>query len=577
MFKSKSKQSDNDNVAIKQDDLMRVLSVKWWLWRHLYLRAKGLQIEQRLNDANHQSTIDGLMADINDEDRAIFDNYFRSKLALNTRSANQSNLPPDPDEIELKTIDMLIREAEGRDHDRGLGLVPSKEGEYDIVPPEVDPRTLTTIGKKKPSAGGNSEPLSPARKAAIIAIIVLVLGWLGSGFIGKSSNNKDQALPQPSTIADLDATPTPLEDVGLGSDVTVSYPASLEIERDLTTLVLPVRASASKLGGVWEPSIEDGKIAWLNGTYINHVFCLPASIKDDISQLKRGDSIQMRTASGTINNYEVVRVRMVGRQQTEIMDQRRAGLTLIQCGLDTEGQNQRMVVEAIYTPQSTTNHALRKGDQGQVSDLAKITVKSVIVDRPDDSMPSGHTIVTINTEVENLTSIAIDSSDIADQLQLNGLLAERLPALNSDIDAHAKRLVSYRYFVPINGATALWQATAATGEQIAYSLSIPAAPAAKPAPFTAAIDQESVRIRREDNKTIVFLTIIINATEETELTRDMFTLWTATRSQTITPQEPLPITVPAGTKKPIVIAATLPDVAQFEIQIGGQRWRVSLP
>ncbi|MBA3469128.1 MAG: hypothetical protein H0T53_05735, partial [Herpetosiphonaceae bacterium] len=62
-------------IALAQDELKRVLDVKWWRWRHLYLRARQLQAARQRSDDNPgaQASIDGIMAQVSDEDRAIFE------------------------------------------------------------------------------------------------------------------------------------------------------------------------------------------------------------------------------------------------------------------------------------------------------------------------------------------------------------------------------------------------------------------------------------------------------------------------------------------------------------------------
>jgi hypothetical protein len=36
-----------ESLAVASGEVQRILSVKWWRWRHLYLEAKRLQVELR--------------------------------------------------------------------------------------------------------------------------------------------------------------------------------------------------------------------------------------------------------------------------------------------------------------------------------------------------------------------------------------------------------------------------------------------------------------------------------------------------------------------------------------------------
>ena len=494
--------------------------------------------------------------------------------------------------IEADTIEQLIRAAEGRDHPDGLGIVPSEDDEYEIMPPESDPRerergrpkraggTSSSSGSR--SSGGGASQMTPARWALGAAGLLIPLIWL---IISVAGIGGDDATAQgltttPAGTTTPGATPTPIAEISSGEDVTVFYPASLEVERQGSSpIVYRVVASAAELGGTWQPDMAEGSAAWLNGTYINHVFCLPPGSMELVKGMQRGDTIIMRPASGAIRPYEIVRARTVGRQQTEIMDQRRAGLTLIVCGEASTGNaNERVIAEAVYKPEAAQAATLKRGDQALLPGLAKVKIATVRTLAPDENTPQGYAEAVIEVEIENVSGTPLRESDIADQLSIGGTIAERLGAQNTDIDAKASRRVTFRYLIPERGGSATWQATSTTGESVQIGLTIEAAPEGRPAAYTTTISQDRIRIRREGSTNMIIIPVTITSNRDGAEINNDFSLWVGARSMALTPQrQALPVTLDAGISLTMELAAQIPDVSQFEIQIGGQRWRVSLP
>jgi hypothetical protein len=50
MFKKTTQPAVNheaESLAVASGEVQRILAVKWWRWRHLYLEAKRLQVEVR--------------------------------------------------------------------------------------------------------------------------------------------------------------------------------------------------------------------------------------------------------------------------------------------------------------------------------------------------------------------------------------------------------------------------------------------------------------------------------------------------------------------------------------------------
>ena len=112
-------------------------------------------------------------------------------------------------------------------------------------------------------------------------------------------------------------------------------PVSLELDRrsappNSQPPIYRVVASTPGKDGSWKPVIPDGRAAWLAGTVVNQVFCLPAAT---LPAAQAGDTILVRTRSGAPLRYTIEAVRDdVGWQQTEVLSQRRNGVTVLGCG-----------------------------------------------------------------------------------------------------------------------------------------------------------------------------------------------------------------------------------------------------
>jgi hypothetical protein len=108
-------------------------------------------------------------------------------------------------------------------------------------------------------------------------------------------------------------------------------PVSLEVESATGGHpIYRVVASQPTKDGAWKPQIPAGRAAWLSGTVVNQVFCLPAAT---LPVVKAGDSLLVRTSSGAPLRYTIEAVRAdVGWQQTEVLSQRRNGVTVLGCG-----------------------------------------------------------------------------------------------------------------------------------------------------------------------------------------------------------------------------------------------------
>ena len=133
----------------------------------------------------------------------------------------------------------------------------------------------------------------------------------------------DPAYPAPDNSAFQNMVP----DVARAS---LLMPVSLELDGKSGQHIYRVVASSPTKDGTWHPQIPEGRTAWLNGTVVNQVFCLPAAT---LPAVQAGDTILVRTRSGAPLRYSITAVRAdVGWQQTEVLSQRRNGVTVLGCG-----------------------------------------------------------------------------------------------------------------------------------------------------------------------------------------------------------------------------------------------------
>jgi hypothetical protein len=107
-------------------------------------------------------------------------------------------------------------------------------------------------------------------------------------------------------------------------------PVSVEIAGGAGKHVYRVEPSTPGADGTWRPGLVPGVIAWLAGTTVNQVFCLPAAT---LPTVKAGDTLLIRTKSSAPLRYSIQTVRSdIEWQQTELLGQRRNGVTVIGCG-----------------------------------------------------------------------------------------------------------------------------------------------------------------------------------------------------------------------------------------------------
>jgi hypothetical protein len=294
---------------------------------------------------DREQEIQALLSALTDDERALFDRFYTSELTGTKMSASAD---ADPYEVEAQVVETLIAEAEGR-ATNGVGTVPAPGGGFY----ELDELPRTNPLTARPRGAGQVGRLSPIRLALAALLVVVVPSAL---FFGRGEEPPEVAEPavaqaapavaDSQPIAELDSEFAALREVRVRG-ARWSYPTSLEAGRDVYRVV----PQAGDVGSDWTPRVEDGTAVWLEQSYIKSVFALPASALPAVQALNAGDSLLLRTARGDVRTYTVTDSRQVGRYQTEILSQRRAGLVLIVVGTDDD--TTRQIVEAAYVEPSS--------------------------------------------------------------------------------------------------------------------------------------------------------------------------------------------------------------------------------
>ena len=214
-----------------------------------------------------------------------------------------------------------------------------------------------------------------------------------------------------------------------------------------------------------------------------------------------------------------------------------------------------------------------------IPDVAQITLETITLNAPTTSDPAGYSTLVLVATVKNLTTAPLVSADLADQFELGGQVVERIVSDVEQVPADSARRITYRYRVPVQGGAGTWRLTSITGETVSIAASVAAAPeGAQRRPYRVQIDQASIRLREKD-RTLAF-DVVLNATldSDTTLQPDDITVWLGTRSLPLLSQSSaLPVTITSERETRLTLMVQLPDVSQFDVQIGDQRWRVTLP
>lgn len=567
-----------------------------------------------------QSRSEMLLHQIPPGDRQSFEAYYQERLhamlaAAEAVAGASAEGGADHDAVEAEVLTALIREAEGVDEPDGLGFVPHPDPAvrgYELQPPVTDPR-----GRRPHRRTGSLLALGRNRLGLAAGVLVLAATGLGWTVTRTSAGQTDQAstatspmriAPSPAPpieplAAALMPTTTPLLGGNQGAGdagvrVEVVDPASLDLQQpDGAHAVFRVVAMPGRLGSLWQPAPAPGTAAWLQGSYVNVVLCLGPDAGAALRDTARGRPIVIRTNSGTTRHYEVLRVRAVERQQTEVLDQRRAGLTLLLCatpddGPDRGGSATRTVVEAVYRPETLAQQLPGPGTPVGLGDLARVAVQSVhVLTRTADLVgASGEAIMdlVLAVEVDNLQDTPLQWQDLADQLEVDGRMAEAVPdaagsPARSPLAGHERRMIELRYRVPAPADAAsmpaIWHMLAPTGEQVSVEVALP-----QPAPvpdleatlLADGIHQMDAPATGIAGQQLLLPLMLRNTSGITiPLRPDAIAVWDgATLLPVLTP---LPPAIAPGASQTLLLVTPAPEGKMLIVTAGRRRWHVQLP
>ena len=274
----------------------------------------------------------------------------------------------DPFQAEQAALDELMERSR-------QGFVPLKGypgGGVHITPP-IDGAAVPPAEKSYRTVWRSAQRIRPEHRpfVAIAAIVLFaVIGVLVTMPRGETAQNRVPSgrsaalrartaaapVPTPTTnprealaaAGALTATTTvsgtdpayPAGDASMLSSVQNALPAtareslltpvSVEVNGAGGKHVYRVITSAPATDGTWRPQLAEGVIAWLQGTVVNQVFCLPAAT---LPPVKAGDTLLIRTKSSAPLRYTIQSARTdIEWQQTELLGQRRNGVTVLGCG-----------------------------------------------------------------------------------------------------------------------------------------------------------------------------------------------------------------------------------------------------
>jgi hypothetical protein len=264
----------------------------------------------------------GVLAEIPADVRPVLEAYYRRKLAERYGAS-----APGPEQEAAFVRELLA--ASG-------SVVPLMDGGEAVIAGDRawdDEAAYETVG----SAPGDRDQTRNAGLFFLMVGLVVVLafgrdiaGWVGFGDGGGSGDDGEGATPTPTgALFTPVALPSGLDDVVTATGVRVPLVVPRTLEVGATTFaVLPVQVDVAD----WPcPRQEQAVACWVYGTVVNYLVGVPA---DQVSPalvqgLGPGDVLRLRLSSGRIIDFVVEGAQDVPRQNVEVLDQRRFGLTLV--------------------------------------------------------------------------------------------------------------------------------------------------------------------------------------------------------------------------------------------------------
>ena len=447
-----------------------------------------------------------LYSQIPDDVLAVFEDYYEAQLEEALEVANEQAQASalgaaDPNVVEADLVEELIFRTDGRDNAQGISFVPSPGGEYQLIPPKHNPFEAAPADE---DMGQPRQGLSRRRRLfimlGIVAVAVPMMCLLFASAtrgIREVRGGGPQAAASPSTLAEPGdpnvasqhiygvepgTSAAPLTDA-TARRAQATYPSGLEIvlatdsptitdtatttDTARSSLVYDVVPVGGQEGKPWTPTIKAGTVAWLTDSYINAVFCLPPTAESLLRRVPEGTTVLMRRTISDVREYEIVRVREVGRQQTEVTIQQRAGMTLMACGTSGDA---RVIAEAVYVPPVNREVPPLAIYGNTVPEYLHVKVNDTDVQLRSDTVVQ----LTINVTFRNLSNQYVEWTDLTDHLLVGGEAAQPAGGVEwAAIAPNATQTATYSYLVPRSARDTLWEVIAPTGESMTVQVFVP--------------------------------------------------------------------------------------------------------
>lgn len=409
--------------------------------------------------------IAALRAPCTDEERATFATFYAHVLADELARADAAAPNTiDPDTVERAFIDELLARVRGEAGDLCVVPLPTPAGEdwrvYRFSPSAALPVPVSPTDTPDVGAVPRTAAPPPSKRWALLAIVGGCLALLALFWPRSVAPDARAAQDATATSTAVAANVTPLPSAPLrdaqARGVTTDDPTTLELAGDVRQ-VWRVVPSRSELGGVWTPDLQAGQAAWLADSVVNPILCVPPTDDGTLAELERGTPFVLRLASGAVRQYEVLHVERVGRQQTEVLEQRTARLTLIACG--TAG-DERTVVQALYRPAIDGLPPLPDVRQAEIPQWVEI-------DEVRSTLDGATGVITISAAITNRSGHVLPLTDLVDQLLVDGVAVPvELQRRREPLTVNERRFVTWQYRAPAGvDGQAVWQLVTPDGQR----------------------------------------------------------------------------------------------------------------
>jgi hypothetical protein len=288
--------------------------------------------------------------------RAVLDDYYQEQRGTRFGAAEPSL------EQELAFIDDLLAASEN--------VVPLPGGNEAVISggdqwaAEDGAPALATAGST--SAQPKSERSFGKLALFMLAVVAVVFLMYGKDIItklrgrGNAEAASDESTAQASTPNSGGVQlPAAIDSIVASSEMRVPLvvPRTLELTlaaqqvmtdpMPATFPIIPVEVEEAD----WpcQPPDDAPAACWVYGTVVNYLVALPAAHQGVMEAMQPGDTIHLRLSSERVLPFDVEWVRVVPRQEVEVLRQNRFGLTLVlaQAAVD-DGADSRLVAWAPY-------------------------------------------------------------------------------------------------------------------------------------------------------------------------------------------------------------------------------------